>query len=248
MILKEKESKEMLLIQQSKMAAMGEMIGAIAHQWKQPLNAISLLVEDIQDAHSYGELDKTYLEKQVKEIRGLVHHMSGTIDDFRNFLKPSKEKMPFLACESCSEVLHIVGKQMESRNIRVTIREHEHFQVLGYPNEFKQVVLNIMNNARDALVEKGIAQGEITVTFEQDSVSGTICIRDNGGGVPDALLPDKLFDAYVTTKGEEGTGIGLQIAKMIIENSMGGELTVRNREEGAEFCIRLPLFRQEENT
>jgi len=241
-VQEEKKAQEELLLQQSKMAAMGEMIGAIAHQWNQPLNVIALIVQNFAEDYRDGEVDEKQVEKLENQLIEQVRFMSQTMNDFRNFFKPSKEKTVFAACESAGSVAKLLKPQFDKHRVTVTIHPHEHFQVNGYPNEFKQVVLNILNNARDVFEEKKQA-GQIDLLFEHDEAYGTIRIRDNGGGVPETLLPEKLFEPYVTTKGEKGTGIGLQICKTIIEKNMGGNLSVQNVENGAEFVIRLPLFK-----
>lgn len=235
-----RRNQQQILIQQSKMAAMGEMIGAITHQWKQPLNAIGLMTQDLSDAYEYGELGEESVRTYERNVMEQVNFMAQTINDFKAFFKPSKEKTPFLACEAVRKVYDLVKARFVKMEIDVAFHEHEHFTVDGYPNEFMQVVLNLFGNARDAIEEKG-EKGRIDVRFENDETHGTIYIRDNGGGVPEELLPDKVFQPYVSTKGEKGTGIGLQIAKLIIEENMEGAITVHNTAEGAEFVIRLPL-------
>jgi len=239
---KEKE-QERMLIEQSKLAAMGQMMGAIAHQWKQPVNVISLTVENLIDSYDGGALDREVLKSYSKIITNQITYMSQTIQDFRDFLKPSREKSVFMPCESVSEVVRLINPQLKKHSITVHIAEHEHCKMLGYPNEFKQALMNIFINAKDAMVGRGVQEGKIEVSFFSDKKSGTIRIKDNGGGIDPSLLPDKLFDSYTSTKGEEGTGLGLQIVKSIIESRLGGKIYARNVEGGAEFVIELPLIR-----
>jgi len=240
----EKKAKDDLLLQQSKMAAMGEMIGAIAHQWKQPLNIIGLLAQDLGESYRYGELGEREVNHIEKSIMEQVEFMSQTVNDFREFFKPAKEKKPFLACETVKKVYELIQNQFVKMGITVDIEEHRHFTVYGYPNEFKHVILNILNNARDVFEEKKV-HGKIRVSFASTPTEGTIYIRDNGGGIPEAFLPDKLFEPYVSSKGDKGTGIGLQIAKTIIEKNMGGTISAHNIEDGAEFVITLPVHSAE---
>lgn len=237
---KEKE-QEKILIEQSKLAAIGQMIGAIAHQWKQPVNVISLTVENLLDSYDEGEFGKEYLREQSNIILSQIAYMSQTIQDFRDFLKPSREKSLFMPCESVSEVVRLISPQLKKHLITVNVTEHEHFKMIGYPNEFKQALMNIFINARDAMVDRGVEEGRIDIYFSNDKINGTIRIRDNGGGIEPSLLPDKLFDSYTSTKGEQGTGLGLQIVKSIVESSMGGKISAQNIEGGAEFIIKLPL-------
>ena len=166
--------------------------------------------------------------------------MAQTITDFRNFFKPAKEKIPFLAGDAAREIMNLMGKLFSDHNIRVTIHGHSHFKILGYPNEFKQVILNIFNNAKDAMVERRTADGTIDVYLQARGEFAEIRIEDNAGGIPEELLPDQLFQSYVSTKGERGTGIGLSLARQIIEK-MGGTVTAANTDRGACFTITLPL-------
>ncbi|MBF0317416.1 MAG: HAMP domain-containing histidine kinase [Nitrospirae bacterium] len=240
--------KEQMLIQQSKMAAMGEMIGAIAHQWKQPLNAVSLLIQDIKDAYDYGELNEEYLDKMIETSNTQVNFMSRTIDDFRNFFKPTKEKTVFNIVNSLKEILSMFTDMFYKNGISIEL-SHDNGNELkctGYPNEFKQVILNLINNSKDAITikrskdPKAYLNGNIKITVrkEEDRAIAVI-ISDNGGGIPEDVI-GRIFEPYFTTKPSDvGTGIGLYMSKTIIENNMGGLLAVRNIEEGAEFKITM---------
>lgn len=232
---------EQLLIQQSKMASMGEMMGAIAHQWKQPLNQLSLLVDDLKEAYELGEIDEDYVSKCVVDAKNSISFMNQTIVDFRNFFKPAKQLEKFFPCEASMEVHRLVAARFHENNIRFITEEHECFTSMGYPNEFKQVLLNIFTNSRDAIEEKGINNGYIHVVFEKDQNSGRIIIMDNGGGINPDYLPDRLFQIHETTKGDRGTGIGLHICKIIVETHMKGKIEAFNTEDGSEFIITLPL-------
>ena len=230
--------KERLMIQQSRLAAMGEMIGNIAHQWRQPINALSLLLGNLKDAHEFNELTGDYLDTEIKSGRALIQRMSDTIDDFRNFFKPNKEKQRFRACDSVDEAIKLVSHNFKNNNIEITqVKSNEPCVVLGYPNEFAQVVLNALSNARDAIAAKDIS-GKVHIRMEREVNTATVFIRDNGGGIPDDIL-GKVFDPYFTTK-EKGTGIGLYMSKMIMDN-MGGDIVIRNVEGGAEMRLTLPL-------
>ena len=229
--------QERLLIQQSRLAAMGEMISNIAHQWRQPLNALGLLLANIKDANDYHELDTALIDESTAKGQQLIQKMSTTIDDFRNFFKPNKLKEDFRLAETIEQTLELIGHSLKNHNIAVQMTGGGAIQVNGYPNEFSQVLLNVLNNAKDAMLERQVRAGSIEISLEQDEKTAWVVIRDNAGGIPDDILP-KIFDPYFTTK-EKGTGIGLYMSKMIMEH-MNGTIEARNVGEGAEFLLRLP--------
>ncbi|MBV6342223.1 PAS domain S-box protein [Candidatus Magnetobacterium casense] len=241
-----RQMQEQLLIQQSKMAAMGEMVGLIAHQWKQPLNAIGIIVQDINDAYRFGEIDKEYIEHTVDLTMGQVTFMSRTIDDFRNFFKPSKQKVPFDVREAIDELISMFVAIFTKNNVNINLKADQGLKLKadGYPNEFKQVILNILNNSKDAIIYmrsngyKIQGQIEVEITNDKSNEKILISIRDNGGGIPEDVI-GRIFEPYYTTKGSEGTGIGLYMSRTIIETNMGGSITVRNVDDGAEFVITL---------
>ncbi|MBF0344392.1 MAG: GAF domain-containing sensor histidine kinase [Nitrospirae bacterium] len=239
---KKRMEQEQLLIQQSKMAAMGEMINSIAHQWKQPLNVISLIVQDFGDAYSYGELDKEYMKNSEQTIIQQIQFMAKTIDDFRNFLKPSKEKLPFDIMKAIDDLRSMFQPLIRRNSIALNLScIGDDFVTLGYSNEFKQVILNLINNARDAILsqrESGIEREDnIDINVFKDNGKIIVSVSDTGGGISDDVI-DKIFDPYFTTKPvDKGTGIGLYMSKTIIENNMGWKLSVKNIDGGAEFRI-----------
>lgn len=241
-IRRKQEAEDALLLQQSKMASMGEMMGVILHQWKQPLNAISILTQFLEDyADEDGKIDIKDAIKTKDNILEQVAYMTEAATIFKNFFSPSKQKNKFLACEAVSEVFNILSAQLKMENIAYEIAEHEHFRAYGYKNELMHAAMNIINNAKDAIIEKGIKNGKIEVTMENDGERGFIKIADNAGGIPQDLLPDRLFEKYYSTKGGKGTGLGLHLSKSIIEESFEGKLGVRNNNDGAEFTITLPI-------
>ena len=228
--IKENREKEKLLQTQSKLAAMGEMIGAIAHQWRQPLNVLGLntqlLIEDYLD----GKIDEKYLENYEEKQMKIINFMSKTIDDFRNFFKVDKEKEKFSIKKAIEDVIEIVSAQLKNHNIEVILNGND-FEINGYPSEFKQVILNVINNAKDAILANNIQNGKIIITLKEKYIS----IEDNAGGIPDEIK-NRIFEPYFTTK-ENGTGIGLYMSKQII-NQMGGDIEVTNTKQGAKFIIR----------
>ncbi|MBF0338709.1 MAG: HAMP domain-containing histidine kinase [Nitrospirae bacterium] len=240
--------KEQMLIQQSKMAAMGEMIGVIAHQWKQPLNAISLIIQDIADTYDYGELNQEYIDNIIEASKAQISFMTKTIDDFRNFFKPTKNKSVFSVVRSIKDILSMFTDvfKKDGISIKLSYDNDNELQCTGYPNEFKQVILNLISNSKDAILTrrskdtKTYLEGTIRISVQKDKNNGvSIIITDNGGGIPEDIK-DRIFEAYFTTKPSDvGTGIGLYMSKTIIENNMCGRLTVRNITEGAEFKITM---------
>ncbi len=238
-LLKEEKAKqENILIQKSKMASMGEMIGNIAHQWRQPLSQISGLFMDISSAYAYNELDKKYIEQTIDEADDLIEYMSHTIDDFRNFFSPHKTKEEFLASEALDKVVKIIKSSFEFYEIDLDITVEDELPIFGYANEYSQVLLNILSNAKDILIEKEIKNPQIKVKITRQNNKTTLSIEDNAGGIEQDTL-ERIFEPYFTTKYEYGTGIGLYMSKIIIEKNMDGLIGVSNTKEGAKFTITI---------
>lgn len=230
---------ERLLIQQSRQAAMGEMISNIAHQWRQPLNTLGLLVQGLAINYEIGEFNQSYLTEAVDRSMQLIQHMSQTIDDFRNFFKPNKEKVSFSLAENVSKTVGLLKDAFSNQGITIETILAGDTDVVGYPNELSQAFINILNNARDAFNERQVEQPLVKITLSSEDGSGTVTIADNAGGIPQQAL-ENLFLPYFTTKGHQGTGLGLFMSKTIIEKNMNGSLTARNTGEGAEFTIHCP--------
>lgn len=228
---------EQLLIQQSRQAAMGEMIGNIAHQWRQPLNALGLVLQNIQFSYMMGDLDEEFIEKSVKKGKMLTTSMSKTIDDFRDFFKPNKLKEHFSLAESIEKTVELIEASYKNSNIEIRTNLEENVEINGYPSEFSQVILNILSNAKDALIEHKDEDRVVTIEAFSEDATAIITIEDNAGGIPEEIIT-KIFDPYFTTKEEgKGTGIGLYMTKTIVENNMGGKLIVSNEDSGAKFTI-----------
>jgi len=237
--LAENRKKDHLIIQQSRFAAMGEMIGNIAHQWRQPLNSIGLILANIEDAYDYHELTSEYLSMQVAEGGQLIQKMSSTIDDFRNFFRPHKEAEPFSAVKAIKEAVSLVSASFNNNHIDIELELGEDAFILGFSNEFSQVLLNLFANAKDAILKNHVDEGKVWVRLTQTGQNVIVVVADNGGGIAEAIM-ERIFEPYFSTK-EIGTGIGLYMSKMIIETSMHGTLSVRNQGSGAEFAIRCQL-------
>ncbi|MEA3314796.1 MAG: ATP-binding protein [Campylobacterota bacterium] len=234
--------KDELLAQQTKLAAMGEMIGAIAHQWRQPLNALAVQIQFMEDDFEDGLIDKEYLIEYKNENMKLINFMSKTIDDFRNFFRVDKVKTVFNAKQKIEETINILSSQLKSNKIDI-ILDGESFNTLGFESEFQQVVLNIINNSKDAILENKIEKGSIKIDIELDNNIAKILLKDNAGGIPEDIIT-RIFDPYFTTKEQgKGTGLGLYMSKMIIEDNMGGKIDVINSNIGAVFKIELEIDR-----
>ncbi|ADG91944.1 multi-sensor signal transduction histidine kinase [Arcobacter nitrofigilis DSM 7299] len=237
-LLKEEKIKQQnILIQKSKMAAMGEMIGNIAHQWRQPLSQVSGLFFDIESAYDYKELDKKYLQNRVDEANDLLEYMSKTIDDFRNFFNPNSKKELFYLNEAIDNALKIVKSTLTFHHIELIINIEEDYKIDGYKNEYSQAIMNILSNAKDILLEKNIQNPQIKI-YAQKNEKLCLHIEDNAGGIDDTII-NKIFDPYFTTKYDYGTGIGLYMTKMIIEEKMNGTISVKNSHHGAIFSIEI---------
>jgi signal transduction histidine kinase len=166
--------------------------------------------------------------------------MSETIDDFRDFFKANKKEVEFSINKTIRDTFFMVRPGFTHNGISLDIHEEDEIKVIGFQNEYSQVILNIFNNAKDAIVKR-TTKGRVVVDVFHKNNSAVVKIRDNGGGIPENIL-NKVFDPYFTTKGEEkGTGLGLYMSRMIIEDHMNGSIGVANTDEGAEFTITLPL-------
>lgn len=220
------------LQQQSKLASMGEMIGAIAHQWRQPLNELGIAIQNLKYDYEDGLITKEYLDEFITSTKKVIKFMSDTIDDFRNFYRVDKTKEVFSVKNAIEKTLSIQKAQLFNNHIEVELRGDD-FEISGYKNEFQQVILNLINNAKDILLEKKIQNAKITIKLK-DRI---IFIRDNGGGIAKEII-NRIFEPYFTTKEQgKGTGMGLYMSKMIIEENINAKLDARNTQDGAEFRI-----------
>ena len=234
--------QEKLLMQSSKMAEMGSMLGAIIHQWKQPITIINMLTDIISQDIKTNNLDLTTLEKDIGTIKHRVLLLSSTIDDFKNFFKPDKEIKEFVVKDLIQNVLRVIEHQILKYSATIQIDENSTVTLFGFENELKHVILNIINNALEACNEKSAKTGlqpNIKIDIRENEKDSIIEIADNGGGITPHIM-EKLFTPYTTSKGEDGTGIGLTLAKTIIEDHHKGELKAHNNEFGAVFTITIP--------
>src|ERR1039457_3486072 len=237
--LVELRQKDQMLILQDRFVVMGEMINNIAHQWRQPLNILGLTIQQLPYIYDTAEFGKEFLEKKSAFAMEQICHMSDTIEVFRNFFKPDKAKVTFGVIQQIRRTLSLIEANFYDLRIKTTLHSEGDPQVNGYPNEFAQVLLNILTNARDALHENAIDNALISITVISEENTSVVTITDNAGGINDEIL-GRIFDPFFTTKKpDKGTGIGLFMSKTIIEKHMGGRLTVRNSTDGAEFRIEV---------
>jgi len=230
---------------QSRHAAMGEMISMIAHQWRQPLSVIAMEANNILADIEFDELQINTLNKEMKDILHQTRHLSKTIDDFKDFFRPGKPKEKCQVQDIMEECFAIIGKSLENNNISMHKNYQSNQGILIYSRELLQVLVNIIKNAKDALLEKKETDRQLSVeiieTKAEKIESLQISITDNAGGVKKELQ-QKIFEPYFSTKGvQSGTGLGLYMSKLIIEKHMNGKIAVHNTKDGACFIIQLPL-------
>lgn len=232
--------KDELLMQKFRLATMGEMLENISHQWKQPLHKLSLVIQNFYFKHKLQGTSMQELEAFNEDSATLLSYMSSTIDDFRNFFNPQKEKEHFDIDENIEKVLNILSSSMQEEEIEINISSDVEYKVFGYPNEFGQVLLNLFSNAKEAFALHKIETKIINIEINETPKEIIVSFVDNAGGIAKDVLP-KIFDPYFSTKRfKEGSGIGLYMSKMIIENSMHGRFDVENTNNGAKFTITLP--------
>jgi C4-dicarboxylate-specific signal transduction histidine kinase len=234
-----RKQQEALLIQQSRLAAMGEMIGSIAHQWRQPLNALGLVMQNIRMQHSMGQLTDESMTRMTDKGERLMARMSSTIDEFRNFFKPSKIQENFNLRQTMMSAADIMEGTFKNASIELTVVCDESIELFGIAGELAQVLLNLLSNSRDALKASGQGAPRILMLATVVPNGVRIDVEDNGGGIaPDVI--GKIFEPYFTTKDEgQGTGIGLYMSKMIVESYLRGHMEASNTADGARFTVEL---------
>ena len=232
--------KDQMLILQNRMASMGEMLNNIAHQWRQPLNNIGLIIQALECNYELGLLTAGEMKAQVAQAMETLQFMSRTIDDFRCFLRSEKDKECFVVNDVVKTTIDFIRATFEHNGIAVSFDAKEAVVAVGYANQYSQVILNILNNARDVLVERKVTAPLISIAASNDRGQAVVTVHDNGGGIDEAILP-KIFDPFFTSKEQgKGTGIGLYMSKVIIEQNMSGSVSARNIYGGASFSILLP--------
>lgn len=224
--------------QQAKMAAMGEMMDAVAHQWKQPLNAISMMSDLLVMDYKTDAVDLEYIQQLRADMHAQIDHMMTTLNEFRNFFRPKEKNEAFGLKRSIQSIILLVKDEFLKNSININIRPTQEVLIYGNENEFKHLVLNIINNAKDAFNERDITNREINIDFMKDDEYTYLEIADNAGGIPEHIIKD-IFKPEVTTKTEgKGTGIGLYMSTQIAQK-LGGVLSVKNFENGAKFQLKI---------
>jgi len=232
--------KDEMMFHQSRFASMGEMINNIAHQWRQPLMELSSLFINIEaQLKLNGKVSSQEILESIGKSNEITKYMSDTINDFQNFFAKDKEKLCFNISEQLNTSINIISSGLKKNKINLDIIIKKNPVICGFKNEYSQVVINIVNNARDMLVERNITNPRIKIFIEEDEDLAVLRISDNAGGIDEHLMT-KIFEPFFTQEKRNGTGIGLFMSKLIIENNMGGKLMAINNDEGAEFIIVVP--------
>lgn len=235
--IKKNLEKQKMVEVQSRHSQMGEIIGMITHQWKQPLNAINMIANVLKLKYHKGTLDNNVFNTKIDNILKQADYMDETVDVFQRFFKPTKEKIEFNLFKTITIILDLVQHEYALKHINLELKGDQAILVTGYPNEYNQVILAILNNAKDAFLTKPHETMHISITVENKDGNSLVTIRDNAGGIPEDII-NNIFDLYMTTK-SQGTGLGLNIAKSVIELNMQGQISVQNVKDGAEFSIVL---------
>jgi len=234
----ELRQRDQMLITQNRQAAMGEMIGNIAHQWRQPLNSLSMLLINLGDAQHYGALTEEKLKQALQKGDLIIQKMSSTINDFRNLCRPDRQRIRFSALAQIRGTIDMVEAGFAGDHIEVSVEAPEDVTLFGFPNEYAQVLLNLLGNARQAILEDRQPSGRIRIGLEREDGCGLLTVRDSGPGVPEERL-EQIFEPYFSTR-VNGTGIGLYMSRQIIEKNMSGAIRARNRAGATEFTVRVP--------
>ena len=240
--IEENQEKDKMLLQQSKLAIMGEMLSMIAHQWRQPLNAINGVVMTMNMQKKLDLLDDDNFNKNLKNIKNSTKFLSNTIDDFRKFFDKNKKVSEIYLEDLIQKIINLVSHRINKSNVEIIKNCNCKKSISTYSNELQQVILNIFNNAFDEFESKKMEKPILKISVKEinnDFIE--ILISDNAGGIPKDII-HKIFDPYFSTKSKNGTGLGLYMSKMIIHDSLKGELYVQNNEDGAVFTIKIPNF------
>ena len=232
--------KGTMLVQQSKMAAMGEMMDAVAHQWKQPLNSISMMNDMLKDDFKDDLVDQEYIDDMTETTHMQIAHMVNTLSEFRNFFRPAQDSKDFLLSECVQSVQVLMKDELLKNTINLSIDIQEDITINGLINEFKHLFLNLLSNSIDAFNEKAISDRKITIRCYIKEENGIIEFEDNAKGIPQHVIAD-IFKPNITTKTDgKGTGIGLYMSSQIVEKH-NGVMVVRNVNSGAIFTITIRL-------
>lgn len=240
--IKKRFKQERLLVQQSKMATMGEMMASIAHNWRQPLNTISLLSAAITKKVLNSKLNKEYIDNWIIKMNNQINFMSQTIDDFRNFYKPNEDFKEVSLKNAIQKVISLINLQLKINNIKIEVDIPESILLVCLENQLQQALINILNNSKEAIINKNIKNGIILLSANKIDSFVNLTIQDNGGGIKNKKNFESIFEPYFTTKANSnGTGIGLYMTKIIIEQNMKGKIETKNIDNGFELTIKIPI-------
>jgi len=232
----ESKKKDRAMLHQSRLAKMGEMLSMISHQWRQPLNQLSGIFMEIETKLMFKKADEKFLFSSSQNATNIIEYMSNTIEDFKNFFKPEKDKEEFLISSACENAITLVSESLENQSIQLYYKVINDKIIKGYPREYSQVVLNLLINAKDELLLHKTFNAHIYLIVNTIENRSMVAVKDNAGGIKIENI-EKIFEPYFSTKTVQGTGLGLYMSKMIIEKNMNGMLTVRNTKKGALFKI-----------
>ena len=244
---KKLSNKDKFIAQQSKFAAMGEMVGMIAHQWRQPLTGIGMTIDNLKLDIELQTVDETKWMSNLDQMSGQIHYLSHTIDDFRNFFKPNQQPQSITLATFIPETLQVINSSLRKHNMDITIECDEDLTLSSYRNDLMQVLLNLVKNAQDAYVEHEITPRPLHISVRGDTRSVSLHITDHAGGIPSEII-EKIFDPYFSTKSEKnGTGLGLYMSKLIVQDHLGGKLTAHSSDGSTTLELTLPNINVKEN-
>ena len=245
--------KDIIMFQQARFASLGEMLNNIAHQWRQPLGSISMIIQSFQTKMRLNKLSLDFVEQKVADALLLAQNMSNTLDDFKNFFSPNRSKNSFFIKDCVENSIELSKYFLNKENIKVDLIVKKNVKIYSFENELSHVFLNIISNSKDALINnisKDNRVIRVIVNSKKDFVF--VNISDNGGGIP-TLIMQKIFEPYYTTKYKSaGTGIGLYMSKQIIEKHIKGQISCKNIEiiinnqkyDGTSFLIKIPINKE----
>ena len=242
--------KDRFLFQQSRLASMGEMIGNIAHQWRQPLSELSITLYKAKKIYMTETEHLSHHDAfllSYNHAKDVIKKMSKTIEDFRHFFNPDRVREHFFIKDAVNEMLRIMKETIRKYHLNIDVVYQKNTSIDGFISEFTQVLMNLLNNSKDAFESKQMKQREISFVIDADAQSNAvITYHDNAGGIKEDII-DKIFDPYFTTKHSSvGTGLGLYMSRMIIKDSMDGDISVTNEDHGTTFSIIVPQRRKNE--
>lgn len=236
--LQEAKEKDRAMLHQSRLARMGNILSMISHQWRQPLSQLAGIMMELETTVMFKKANDKFLYACANDATKIIQFMSLTIEDFRNFFKPDRDKQDFHIAEACKDAIGLIKDSLINQKISLNFNIIKDKEINGYKREFSQVILNLLLNAKDAIMMNDIKNGKIILTVNTQGDLSVITVQDNAGGVNEDIL-DQIFEPYFSTKQSQGTGLGLYMSKMIIEKNMQGQINVKNQNNGAIFTILL---------